>query len=44
MVLMTLILPPIFYLSIRTQEIIWLQGNEKSDAAEPTHERATFKE
>ncbi|EGT39885.1 hypothetical protein CAEBREN_25444 [Caenorhabditis brenneri] len=47
MVLMTLILPPIFYLSIRTQEVIWLQENthEKSnDVAEPTHERATLKE
>ena len=44
MVLMTLILPPIFYLSIRTQEVIWLEGNEKSDEAEPIHERATLKE
>ncbi|KAF1762290.1 hypothetical protein GCK72_010552 [Caenorhabditis remanei] len=44
MVLMTLILPPIFYISIRTQEVIWLEGNEKSDEAEPIHERATLKE
>ncbi|ULT99716.1 hypothetical protein L5515_003634 [Caenorhabditis briggsae] len=45
MVLMTLILPPIFYLSIRTQEVIWLQENEKNeDVAEPHHERVTFKE
>ncbi|CAI2348203.1 unnamed protein product [Caenorhabditis sp. 36 PRJEB53466] len=44
MVLMTLILPPIFYLSIRTQEVKWLTENGKSDNPETHHERATFKE
>uniref|UniRef100_A0A8R1EV20 Aa_trans domain-containing protein n=1 Tax=Caenorhabditis japonica TaxID=281687 RepID=A0A8R1EV20_CAEJA len=44
MVLMTLVLPPIFYLSIRTQELKWAKESEKPDTADVTQERASLKE
>uniref|UniRef100_A0A8R1DLV1 Aa_trans domain-containing protein n=1 Tax=Caenorhabditis japonica TaxID=281687 RepID=A0A8R1DLV1_CAEJA len=44
MVLMTLVLPPIFYLSIRTQELKWARESEKPDTADVTQERASLRE
>ncbi|CAB3403311.1 unnamed protein product [Caenorhabditis bovis] len=44
MVMMTILLPPIFYLSMRTQEIKWAANGTIEGGGDDEHERATFKE